>query len=74
MLKKLITNILLSLKIIKAKEEVKTETNYVLSPIEEKDEWTEFKPVKKPKAKKAEKVKPNIKKQKNESKQARSKK
>jgi len=74
MLKKLITNILLSLKIIKAKEEVKTETNYVLSPIEEKDEWTEFKPVKKPKAKKVEKVKPNIKKQKNESKQARSKK
>lgn len=74
MLKKLITNILQSLKIIKAKEEVKTETNYVLSPIEEKDEWTEFKPVKKPKAKKVEKVKPNIKKQKNESKQARSKK
>jgi hypothetical protein len=74
MLKKLITNILLGLKIIKAKEEVKTETNYVLSPIEEKDEWTEFKPVKKPKAKKVEKVKPNIKKQKNESKQARSKK
>jgi hypothetical protein len=74
MLKKLITNILLSLKIIKAKEEVKTETNYVLSPIEEKGEWTEFKPVKKPKAKKVEKVKPNIKKQKNESKQARSKK
>ena len=74
MLKKLITNILLSLKIIKAKEEVKTETNYVLSPIEEKDEWTEFKPVKKPKAKKVEKVKPNIKKQKNESKQTRSKK
>jgi hypothetical protein len=74
MLKKLITNILLGLKIIKAKEEVKTETNYVLSPIEEKDEWTEFKAVKKPKAKKVEKVKPNIKKQKNESKQARSKK
>jgi hypothetical protein len=74
MLKKLITNILLGLKIIKAKEEVKTETNYVLSPIEEKDEWAEFKPVKKPKAKKVEKVKPNIKKQKNESKQARSKK
>jgi hypothetical protein len=74
MLKKLITNILLSLKIIKAKEEVKTETKYVLVPIEEKDEWAEFKPVKKPKAKKVEKVKPNIKKQKNESKQARSKK
>lgn len=74
MLKKLITNILLSLKIIKAKEEVKTETNYVLAPIEEKDEWAEFKPVKKPKAKKVEKVKPNIKKQKNESKQTRSKK
>ena len=74
MLKKLITNILLSLNLIKAKEEVKTETKYVLVPIEEKDEWSEFKPVKKPKAKKVEKVKPNIKKQKNESKQARSKK
>jgi hypothetical protein len=60
MLKKLITNILLSLKIIKAKEEVKIEEP---APIEEKGEWTEFKPVKKPKAKKVEKVKPNIKKQ-----------
>jgi hypothetical protein len=45
-----------------------------LTTIEEKSEWDEFKPVKKPKAKKVEKVKPNIKKQKNESKQTRSKK
>jgi len=75
MLKKLITNILLGLKIIKAKEDVKTETDYyTLTTIEEKSEWDEFKPVKKPKAKKVEKVKPNIKKQKNESKQTRSKK
>lgn len=71
MLKKLITNILLSLNLIKAKEEFKIEEP---APIEEKGEWAEFKPVKKPKAKKVEKVKPNIKKQKNETKQTRSKK
>lgn len=65
MLKKLITNILLSLKIIKAKEEVKTETS-----VEEVNEWAEFKAAKKPKAK-VDKAK---QKRKNETKQTRSKK
>lgn len=65
MLKKLITNILLSLKIIKAKEEVKVET-----PVEEVNEWVEFKPAKKPKAK----VDKPKQKRKNETKQTRSKK
>jgi hypothetical protein len=74
MLKKLITNILLSLNLIKAKEEVKTETNYTLTPIEEKSEWAEFKPAKKPKPAKVEKAKPAVKKPKNEKKQTRSKK
>lgn len=70
MLKKLITNILLGLKIIKAKEEVKTETSYILTPIEEAGEWAEFKAAKKPKAK-VDKAK---QKRKNETKQTRSKK
>lgn len=65
MLKKLITSILLSLKIIKAKEEVKVET-----PVEEVNEWAEFKPAKKPKAK----VDKPKQKRKNETKQTRSKK
>lgn len=70
MLKKLITNILLSLKLIKVKEEVKTRTSYTLTPIEEPNEWAEFKPAKKPKAK-VDKPKQKVK---NEKKQTRSKK
>lgn len=65
MLKKLITNILLSLNLIKAKEEPKVET-----PIEEVNEWADFKPAKKPKAK----VDKPKQKRKNETKQTRSKK
>ena len=65
MLKKLITNILLSLKLIKAKEEPKVE-----APIEEVNEWADFKPAKKPKAK----VDKPKQKRKNETKQTRSKK
>ena len=63
--KNLITSILLSLKITKAKEEVKVET-----PVEEVNEWAEFKPAKKPKAK----VDKPKQKRKNETKQTRSKK
>lgn len=65
MLKKLITNILLGLKIIKAKEEVKIET-----PVEETSEVVEPKPARKPKAK----VDKTKQKGKNETKQTRSKK
>lgn len=67
MLKKIITNILLSLNLIKAKEEVKIEP-----VIEEKAEET--KPVTKTKVKKVEKAKPTTKKYKNETKQTRGKK
>jgi ribosomal protein L12E/L44/L45/RPP1/RPP2 len=66
MLKKIITNILLSLRLIKAKEEVKVE------PVIIKKKVTVTKAAKKPASK--QKAKPNTKKQKNETKQTRSKK
>ena len=66
MLKKIITNILLSLRLIKAKEEVKIE------PVVIKKKATVIKTANKPA--KSQKAKPNAKKQKNETKQTRSKK